>query len=114
MLLNKKCYDDTNKISYIASKQNTFSEASPPHLKFKGDMELFPLKNSLDGFFLCAIILPLFSPKYRVCCAVLDHCREELSFSATRQVSVTVPPADTVSSEVTGCKGSSSGSKKKR
>lgn len=54
-------------------------------------------------------LLPLFSPKQRVCCAVLDHCREELSLSATRQVSVTVPPADTVSSEVTGCRGSSSG-----
>lgn len=53
-------------------------------------------------------LLPLFSPKYKVCCAVLDHCSEELSFSATWQVSVTVPPADTVSSDVTGCSGSSS------
>ena len=50
---------------------------------------------------------PLFSPKYSVCCAVLDHCSEELSDSFTRQVSVTVPPTDTVSSEVTGCKRSS-------
>ncbi len=53
-------------------------------------------------------VSPLFSPKYRVCCAVLDHCSDELSLSATRQVRVTVPPTDTVSSEVTGCKGSSS------
>lgn len=72
------------------------------------------LKATVHGAFLiktffCAIILPLFSPKYRVCCAVLDHCRDELSFSATWQVSLTVPPADTVSSEVTGCKGSSPG-----
>lgn len=57
---------------------------------------------------------PLFSPKYRVCCAVLDHCSEELSLSATRQVSVTVPPTDTVSSEVTGCKGSSSNATEER
>ncbi|MEQ2283091.1 hypothetical protein AMECASPLE_007688 [Ameca splendens] len=45
---------------------------------------------------------------YRVCCAVLDHCSEELSVSATRQVNVTVPPTETVSSEVTGCSSSSS------
>lgn len=58
------------------------------------------------GFFKSS---PLFSPKYRVCWAVFDHWREELSFSFTLQVSVTVPPTDTVSSWVTGWKGSSSG-----
>ena len=81
---------------YIRTCSRTPPGPDPHVVSLKWDV-LIPLYHS-----------PLFSPKYSVCWAVLDHCSDELSLSGTRQVSVTVPPTDTISSEVTGCKGSSS------